>query len=182
MATRRFTRLTHPPRWRRRSRVSGLVGLVALGAVSFPAASGSRAIDPVATRHSGVDPVCCLPDGRGPKRFSALIVTGKVSGGATVSMTILAPNDIGLVVARHVRGNLVGVVGVVPLGHQSAGLHRVPWNLNVNGSQLAAGTYDVLLEVLDSSGHPSGLLPSRRFAVLTISGSGGDMVRMRSLP
>jgi hypothetical protein len=92
------------------------------------------------------------------------MVTGKVSDGAIVSMTVGSTNSVGLVVARHLRGNLVGIAGVVPLGLQRAGLHKVPWNLNVDGSALAAGTYDVLLEVFDNQGHPSGLLPARRYA------------------
>ena len=181
MEAYRFTGLNQPLQWRRRSRISWIVALIALGAVSFPVASASGRMGTGATRHSGSDPVCCIPDDRGPKRFSALIVTGKVSDGAIVSMTVGSTNSVGLVVTRHVRGNLVGVVGVVRLGLQRPGLHKVPWNLNVDGSPLAAGAYDVLLEVLDNQGHPSGLLPARRYALLTISSSGRDTVQMKSL-
>ena len=177
-----FTGPNQAPQWRRRSRISSIAVFIALGAVSFPAASASGRMGTGATRHSGSDPVCCVPDDRGPKKFSALMVAGKVSDGAIVSMTVGSTNSVGLVVVRHLRGNLVGIAGVIPLGLQRAGLHKVPWNLNVDGSPLAAGTYDVLLEVFDSQGHPSGLLPARRYALLTISGSGRDTVQMKSLP
>jgi hypothetical protein len=181
MATHRFTGRNQPPQGRRGSRISWILGLILFGAVSWPAASASGRMGTVAARHSGADPVCCIPDDRGPKKFSALIVTGKVSDGAIASMTVGSTNSVGLVVTRHVRGNLVGVVGVVPLGLQRAGLHKVPWNLHAGGSPLAAGTYDVLLEVLDNQGHPSGLLPARRYALLTISSGGRDTVHMKSL-
>jgi hypothetical protein len=178
----RFTGVKQPLQWRRRFRVSWIVMLIALGAVSSSVASASGSTGAGATRHSASDPVCCVPDDRGPKKFSALIVTGKVSDGAIVSMTVGSTNYVGLVVARHLRGNLVGLVGVVPLGRRRPGRHKVRWNLKVDGSPLAAGTYDVLLEVFDNQGHPSGLLPSRRYALLTVSSGGRDRVQMNTLP
>jgi hypothetical protein len=182
MKTHPFTGLTQHLQRRRRSRIAWIAALLALGGVSFPAASASSRMGTRATPHFGSDPVCCIPDDRGPKKFSALIVTGKVSDGAIVSMTIGSANSVGLVVTRHVRRNLVGVVGVVPLGLYRPGLHKVRWNLNVDSSPLAAGTYDVLLEVLDNQGHPSGLLPARRYAFLTILSRGRDAVQMKTLP
>jgi hypothetical protein len=96
-------------------------------------------------------------------------------------MTVASANSVGLVVLSPVGGNLVRLDGVVPLGFQSAGVHKVRWNLKLEGKRLAAGAYDVLLEVFDSQGHPSGLIPTRRYARLTISSSGRDSVRMRTL-
>jgi hypothetical protein len=187
MEADRFTALSHSRQGRRSCRVACLATLFALAAVVAPAAPAVARMATGGARHSASDPVCCVPsDGggrdRGPKKFSSLIVTGKVSGGAIVSMTVASANHVGLVVARHVGGNLVSDDGVVPLGYQTAGVHKVSWNLKLHGKRLAAGVYDVLLEIFDSQGHPSGLAPTPRYAHLTISSRGQDSVRMVTLP
>jgi hypothetical protein len=97
-------------------------------------------------------------------------------------MTVATANFVGLVVTRRVGGNLVSLEGVVPLGAQSAGVHEVRWNLKLDGKRLAAGSYDVLLEIFDNQGHPSGLIPTPRYARLTISSNGQDSVRMKTMP
>jgi len=181
MRTYRFNGPNERSQWRGRSSIAWIWALIALGAVSFSVSSASGRNGTAVPRHLGSDPVCCIPNAEGPKNFSALIVTGKVSDGAIVSMTIGSANSVGLVVTRHVGGNLVGVAGVVPLGLYRPGVHKVRWNLSVGGSPLSVGTYDVFLEVLDNQGHPSGLLPAHRYAHLTVSSSGGDAVQMKSL-
>jgi hypothetical protein len=188
MESDRFTGLSLPQQWRRRCRIAFIAALFALGVLSAPSAPAVARMATGGSRHPSSDPVCCPPNGSGrlhdtgPKRFSALIVTGKVSDGAIVSMTVATKLHVGLVVIRHVGGNRVSVDGVVPLGLQSVGLHKVPWNLKLDGKRLAAGAYDVLLEIFDNQGHPSGLAPTPRYASLTITSSGQDSVRMKTLP
>ena len=58
MEANRFTGLNQPLQWRRRSRISWIVALISLGAVSFPVASASGRMGTSTTRHSGSDPVC----------------------------------------------------------------------------------------------------------------------------
>jgi hypothetical protein len=117
----------------------------------------------------------------GGPSFLSLAVTGKVSGGATVGAKLTAAHHLGLFVGREVGDNAEQPLALVPLGLQTAGPHQIRWNLTVNHKRLGAGTYEVLLEILDGQGDPSGIPPSPTFAFLKISNGGHDSVRLQHL-
>ena len=129
---------------------------------------------------SAVDPTGPAPLFGGPSFFS-LAVTGKVSGGASVGARLTAPHHLGLFVAREVTSNAEQPLALVSLGLQTAGPHQIRWSLTVHHRRLGAGTYEVLLEILDGRGHPSGIPPSPTFAFLRISSDGRDGVRLQHL-
>ena len=145
-----------------------LVGVLATAVFGLPATAWAA------------DPTGPAPLFGGPSVFS-LAVTGKVSGWATVRTKLTAAHHLGLFVGRQVGDNAEQPLALVPLGLHTAGPHHIRWNLTVNHKPLAAGTYEVLLEILDGQGHPSGIPPSPTFAFLKISSSGHDSVRLQNL-
>jgi hypothetical protein len=144
---------------------SALVGLLAAAVLGLPATAVAA------------DPTGPAPLFGGPSFFS-LAATGKVSGGATVRTKLTAAHHLGLFVGRVIGDNAEQPLALVPLGLQTAGPHRIPWNLTVSHKQLGAGTYEVLLEILNGKGQPSGIPPSPTFAFLKISRGGHDSVRL----
>jgi hypothetical protein len=63
---------------------------------------------------------------------------------ATVTARLTKASELNLRV-RKVAGSETTRVGRVPLGQKPAGNLSVPWNLKVEGKQLAAGRYEVAL-------------------------------------
>jgi len=119
-----------------------------------------------------------FPDPRGLPKTFVLITQGTVARGATVQTDLSDGHYLGLFVGQQVSPTVTHPVGLVNLGYHGAGSHRLPWNLEVAGKRLAAGTYLVLLEVFTPHGYPSGIPPTSTYAFLTITGNGRTGVRL----
>src|SRR6516164_8429258 len=119
-----------------------------------------------------------FPDPRGLPKTFVLITHGTVARGATVQTDLSDGHYLGLFVGRQLSPTATHPVGLVDLGYQDAGSHRLAWNLEVAGERLAAGSYLVLLEVFTADGHPSGIPPTSTYAFLTITGNDRTSVRL----
>jgi hypothetical protein len=119
------------------------------------------------------------PFAAGPRGFS-LSVTGKTRDGATVTPTLAKPLHIGLLV-EDITALPWHAVGMVRLGEQRAGTYPLHWNLKVDGKPLPAGNYLVFEEVLSSQNLPTGVPPCQDEALLTLSSSGHNHVRMLTI-
>ena len=101
-----------------------------------------------------------------------------LSGAAGLIYESIWTRYLGLFVGRQLSPTATHPVGLVDLGYQDAGSHRLAWNLEVAGERLAAGSYLVLLEVFTADGHPSGIPPTSTYAFLTITGNDRTSVRL----
>jgi hypothetical protein len=81
---------------------------------------------------------------------------------------VVAPGKVGILVARVVgEHRVLGLtlprierVGRVPLGVQTVGTRRIPWDGKVNGRKLRAGRYLVTFRGLDANGRILGISTS----------------------
>jgi hypothetical protein len=107
-----------------------------------------------------------IPPHAYPSTFTPY-VGATVSAGAKIALFLKRPGPTLLTVARFVDAPnasplpptdapLPTPVGKVSLGALSAGVHVVPWNLQVNGTTLAAGNYEIDVTVA-KNGVPLGL-------------------------
>ena len=83
--------------------------------------------------------------------FLCNVVIQTTPTNATISSQLLQGTSVGILVKRVV-GKRLALVGRVPFGMRKRGRNRIKWNLEVNGTRLSRGTYEVTLRALDAKG------------------------------